>query len=164
MNPERNKIKVSDDLKRKILQAARDMRKNSTSSESLLWQELRGKQLNGIKFRRQQPIGPFVVDFYAPSLRLVIEIDGAVHQQQQEEDRTRQMILESLDLTILRFSASQVETEIASVLTTITLIAEEIVNSADTQSETSSPTPSPINGEGKEGFCTPLRSSERGQG
>jgi very-short-patch-repair endonuclease len=132
MNPERNKIKVSDDLKRKILQAARDMCKNSTPSEALLWQELRGKQLNGIKFRRQQPIGPFVVDFYAPSLRLVIEIDGPIHQQQQEGDQTRQMILESLDLNILRFGASQVETEIDSVLTTITLRAEEIVNSTDT--------------------------------
>jgi very-short-patch-repair endonuclease len=127
MTSERNRIDISDELKRKMLEVARDFRKNPTQSEALLWQELRGKKLNGIKFRRQQPIGPFVVDFYAPSIRLVVEIDGAVHQQQQEADQTRQMILESLDLKIIRFSASQVEDELDSVLAAICLKAEEIL-------------------------------------
>jgi len=126
MNPQRNRPEVSGGLKKIILQAARDLRKNPTCSEALLWQALRGKQLNGIKFRRQQPIGPFVVDFYASSIRLVVEIDGAIHQQQQEADQARQMILESLDLEVCRFSASQVENELDSVLSAISLKAEEI--------------------------------------
>jgi very-short-patch-repair endonuclease len=126
MNPQRNRLEVPGDLKQKILQAARDLRKDPTCSEALLWQALRRKQLNGIKFRRQQPIGPFVVDFYAPSIRLVVEIDGAIHQQQQEADQARQMILESLDLDVLRFSASQVEDELDSVLSAICQKAKAI--------------------------------------
>ena len=122
MNPERNHIVIPDHLKQKMLEAARDFRKNPTSSEALLWEALRAKKLNGIKFRRQQPIGPFVVDFYAPALRLVVEVDGSVHDQQQEADQVRQMILEDLDLKILRFSADQVENDINSVLTAISKV------------------------------------------
>jgi very-short-patch-repair endonuclease len=125
-----------------MLEAAREFRKNPTPSEAILWQALRGKKLNGIKFRRQQPIGMFVVDFYAPALRLVVEVDGTVHQQQQEVDQTRQMILELLDLKVLRFSAGQVERDIDSVLATICLKAEEILIAQ----------------------YSPLRSSERGRG
>lgn len=122
MNSERNNIVIPDHLKQKMLEAARDFRKNPTSSEALLWEALRAKKPNGIKFRRQQPIGPFVVDFYAPALRLVVEVDGYVHDQQQEADQVRQMILEDLDLKILRFSADQVENDINSVLTAISKV------------------------------------------
>jgi very-short-patch-repair endonuclease len=131
-----------------MLVAARDFRKNPTSSEALLWQVLRGKQLTRIKFRRQQPIGPFVVDFYAPSVRLVIEIDGAVHQQQQEADQARQRVLESLDLKVLRFSASQVESDIDSVLSAIRLKAEEILLAMSEES----PLPDEWEGVGEKGI------------
>jgi len=127
MHSQRNFLNLPDDLKRKMLEAARDFRKNPTPSEALLWKALRGKKLNGIKFRRQQPIGPFIVDFYAPILRLVIEIDGPVHQQQHEADQTRQMILESLDIKVLRFSADKVEDDMDAVLTTICLVASVIL-------------------------------------
>jgi very-short-patch-repair endonuclease len=127
MKPDRNRIKIPGELEQKILQVARTLRKNPTRSETLLWQELRGKRLNGIKFRRQQPIGPFIVDFYAACLRLVIEIDGDIHLQQQDADQSRQLILESLDLVILRFSTSQVETDIHSVLSAICLKAGKIL-------------------------------------
>ncbi|MDR3576905.1 MAG: endonuclease domain-containing protein [Anaerolineaceae bacterium] len=123
-DPERNRLKVPEALRRKMVEAAREFRKEPTPSEELLWQALRGKKLDGIKFRRQQPIGPFVVDFYAPAIRLVIEIDGAIHQQQQEADQNRQQILESLDLNVIRFSASQVENEIETVLSTIHMNSE----------------------------------------
>jgi very-short-patch-repair endonuclease len=139
---QRNILNTPDDLSSKVLEAARDFRKNPTRSEALLWQALRGKRLSGIKFRRQQPIGPFVVDFYAPALRLVIEIDGAIHQQQREVDQIRQYILESLDLKVLRFSAEQVENDIASVLSSIC--------NEDARMTPHPPTPSPTSREGEE--------------
>jgi very-short-patch-repair endonuclease len=149
MTGERNRMDIPDELKLKMVQAARDLRKDPTPTEALLWAELRGKRLNGIKFRRQQPVGPFIVDFYAPSLRLVIEIDGAVHHQQQEADQTRQTILEYLDLTILRFSDTQVESDLVSVLLAIHMKAEEIryAKGNDSLLQPHPLTPSPTSGE-----------------
>jgi very-short-patch-repair endonuclease len=141
MDSERIRLVVPGEIKQKALEAARTFRKNPTPSEAILWQTLRGKKLDGIKFRRQQPIGPFIVDFYAPALRLVVEVDGVVHEQQQEADQARQDILESLDLQFLRFSATQVESDIDSVLLTIRLKAKEIKNLSSC--------PSPTSGEGR---------------
>ena len=117
------RIEVPEDLRRKIVEVARQFRKEPTKSEDLLWQELRGKKLEGVKFRRQQPVGPFVVDFYASSLHLVVEVDGEIHKTQQEADRERQNILKQLGLTVLRLSADQVEIDISSSLD---LISETI--------------------------------------
>ena len=75
-------------------QVARTFRKEPTRSEKLLWQELRNRKLEGRKFRRQRPVGPFVVDFYCREERLVIEIDGAVHGGQSAADQERQELLE----------------------------------------------------------------------
>lgn len=66
--------------------------------------------------RRQQPIGSFVVDFYVPQSRLVIEIDGPVHALQRDRDRERQALLEELDLVFLRFSTSEVEERLSETL------------------------------------------------
>ena len=110
------RIEMPEDLRRKIVEVARQFRKEPTKSEDLLWQELRGKKLEGVKFRRQQPVGPFVVDFYASSLHLVVEVDGEIHKTQQEADRERQNILEQLGLTVLRLSADLVEIDISSSL------------------------------------------------
>lgn len=87
--------KVPPEVKRKMVETARQFRKEPTKSEHLLWQALRGKKLDGIKFRRQQPIGKFVVDFYSSAYRLVIEIDGSVHDNQVEYDQTRQKFLKN---------------------------------------------------------------------
>jgi very-short-patch-repair endonuclease len=103
------RLVISSEIRRKMLEIAREFRKEPTKSEAILWQGLRGKQLDGIKFRRQQPIGSFVVDFYDSAYRLVIEIDGSVHDQQVEIDRARQDILEALGLNILRIKAETVE-------------------------------------------------------
>src|SRR5215470_4883825 len=62
-----------------LLQAARDLRQHMTDAEQCLWQCLRGKQLDGFRFRRQHPIARFVLDFYCPTARLAIEIDGGQH-------------------------------------------------------------------------------------
>ncbi|MGH8479582.1 MAG: endonuclease domain-containing protein [Gammaproteobacteria bacterium] len=76
-----------------LLQAARDLRRHMSDAEQFLWQCLRGKQLDGFRFRKQHPIERFVVDFYCPFVRLAIEIDGGQHNtsagRANDEERTR---------------------------------------------------------------------------
>jgi len=74
-----------------------------TLSEILLWQQIKGKQLLGYDFHRQKPIDEYVVDYYCPRLKLIIEIDGDSHEGKEEEDKIRQEKLESLGLTVLRY-------------------------------------------------------------
>ena len=89
---------------------ARRLRSNLTDAENLLWFRLRRKQVCGVQFYRQKPIGNYVVDFYAPSVRLVIEVDGGQHfeDKHQEKDRARDLCLAALDLKVLRFDNLQV--------------------------------------------------------
>lgn len=72
---------------KEIEEAARLLRQQLTPAEAKLWEALRGHQLKGLKFRCQHPIGRFIVDFYCPSLKLVIEVDGSIHTQQQDYDQ-----------------------------------------------------------------------------
>lgn len=133
--------KVSSEIKRKMVETARQFRKEPTRSENLLWQALRGKQLDGLKFRRQQPMGNFVVDFYNSTYRLVIEIDRSVHDDQVEYDSARQQVLEELGLNILRIKAETVEKSLPTVLTEIRRKIEELKSKANTA-------PAPFIGEG----------------
>ncbi|BCX03095.1 MAG: hypothetical protein KatS3mg053_1033 [Candidatus Roseilinea sp.] len=107
---------VPEALRRKMVAVARDFRKNPTPSEAILWQALRGKQLDGVKFRRQQPIGPFVVDFFASSHRLIVEVDGPIHETQKAADEARQRLLESLGLRFVRLPADLVERDLPAAL------------------------------------------------
>ncbi|MGI9180790.1 MAG: endonuclease domain-containing protein [Longimicrobiaceae bacterium] len=100
-------------------EVARDFRKESTRSEATLWKALRGRALEGRKFRRQQPIGPFVVDFYCAAERLVVEVDGGIHESQVEHDRDRQQLLETLGLRFVRLPAAVVENDLPAALTAI---------------------------------------------
>ena len=88
---------------------ARALRQNQTPAEKLLWEKLRGRRFHNLKFRRQSPIGQYIVDFLCLAHRLVIELDGCVHQWQQERDAQRQQYLESGGYTFLRFSNLQVK-------------------------------------------------------
>ena len=72
---------------------ARDFRKTPTFSEGILWQALRNRQVAGFKFRCQQPIGSFVVDFFCAEKGLIVEVDGAIHATQVERDEERQHLL-----------------------------------------------------------------------
>ena len=72
---------------------ARELREQATVIEFLIWSELRGRKLAGLKFRRQHPIGPFVVDFYCAEHQLVVELDGPVHDERQDDDRQRSQYL-----------------------------------------------------------------------
>jgi very-short-patch-repair endonuclease len=96
------RIYVPPDIKRKMIEIAREFRKDPTEGEKILWEALRGKKLDGIKFRRQQPVGYFVVDFYSSMYRLVVEVDGPIHDRQKDADRARQDILEELGLIVFR--------------------------------------------------------------
>jgi very-short-patch-repair endonuclease len=91
-------------------QRAKALRKHSTDAEKLLWRYLRAKQLGGVKFRRQQPIGKYIVDFVCFSHKLVIELDGGQHAQLHErrKDRYRDAWLKDQGFKVLRFWNSDV--------------------------------------------------------
>jgi len=82
---------------------ARKLRNNPTEVEHLLWQHLRLRQLGGYKFRRQQPLGPYVVDFICLEKRLVVEVDGGQHNQQTDYEAERSSWLETQGFHVLRF-------------------------------------------------------------
>ncbi|UWU48212.1 type IIL restriction-modification enzyme MmeI [Limnospira platensis] len=140
-------------LKKKMTEVARQFRKEPTPSEHILWQGLRGRKLEGRKFRRQQPIGVFIVDFFCGAERLIVEVDGGIHKSQQEADQQRQELLESLGLRVIRLSSELVETNLDEALAVIR------------QAFGPHPlTPSPKPGEGGQETLTPLSSSGRGLG
>ncbi len=85
------------------LQRARDMRHEPTDAEHCLWQHLRGRRLLGWKFRRQVPLGNYIVDFVCHEKWLVIELDGSQHQQQSEYDAARSRFLETQGYRVLRY-------------------------------------------------------------
>ncbi len=98
------------------VQRAKELRQQMTEEEKILWQCLRANRLNGSHFRRQQVIDGFIVDFYCHAARLVIEVDGAIHQQQAEYDTERDQILASRGLRLLRIKNKAVMQELDSVL------------------------------------------------
>ena len=102
-----------------LLELCRRMRKNPTPAEAMLWECLRDRRLAGAKFRRQHPIGRYIVDFYCHQRRLIVELDGGVHKQRTEYDEYRQAELEAQGYTVLRFSNEQVMTALEEVLTEI---------------------------------------------
>jgi len=104
---------------RQVEQAARRLRQQLTLAETILWAALKGRQLNGLKFRCQHPVGRFIVDFYCPSRKLVIEIDGGSHVQQKAYDQARTEHLESFGYRVLRFQNEEVLNNLATVLSRI---------------------------------------------
>jgi very-short-patch-repair endonuclease len=86
----------------------RDKRHEPTPTEAIIWKHLRQHQQDGLRFRRQHPIGQYFVDFYCPAAKLAIEIDGGIHQTTQTEDAQRQQYIESVGIAIIRFSTQQV--------------------------------------------------------
>lgn len=87
-----------------------------TPAEQRLWQHLRGGQIGGARFRRQQILDGFIVDFYCHSANLIVEVDGAVHDQQAEYDGERDRLLATRGLRILRFTNAEVIGNLAAVL------------------------------------------------
>ncbi len=94
---------------------ARKLRRSPTNAERMLWQHLRLRQFGQHKFRRQRPIGSYIVDFVCLEKDLIIEVDGDQHDERTEYDEKRTRWLESQGFTVLRFSDHEVLTEIESV-------------------------------------------------
>ncbi|WMP17659.1 endonuclease domain-containing protein [Thiothrix lacustris] len=115
----KERLIITPELKAQMHACARDFRKAPTPSEGILWQALRNRQIAGFKFRRQQPIGCFVADFFCAEKNLIVEVDGSIHATQVERDQERQHLLEVCGYTVLRFTATQVEKNLQTVTATI---------------------------------------------
>jgi very-short-patch-repair endonuclease len=94
----------------KLKSYARQLRRNLTVAEAILWKRIKGRQLDGYDFDRQRPIGEYVIDFYCKDLRLAIEIDGRSHDYRQAEDDKRQSQIEGRGVHVLRFWEQEVKT------------------------------------------------------
>ena len=107
--------KSSEKQKRRVL------RNNATKAEQILWKHLKGRQLAQHKFRRQYSVDQFVIDFYCPSIKLAIEVDGSSHFSNDAEiyDKERERIIETFGITFIRFNNNDVFTNIDGVLTNI---------------------------------------------
>ncbi len=150
---------ISPALRVKMKEVARQFRKEPTLSEGLLWQALRNRKLDGYKFRRQQSIGTFVVDFFCGDRRLVVEVDGLIHESQVEADRQRQELLESLGLRVIRLKSGQVEADLLGCL--------EVIRAALVAEDPHPPAPSPKGREGGQESVpalTPAPLSQLGRG
>ena len=111
----RERVGVRADAKDK----ARALRAQMTDAETLMWQQLRGRRFQGFKFRRQRPLGPYILDFVCLEAGLVIEIDGGQHAEQQAYDQARTALIESHQLTVIRFWNHEVMNDTAAVLENI---------------------------------------------
>jgi very-short-patch-repair endonuclease len=107
-----------DDYKRN---RARELRRNSTFAEKLLWAQLRNRQVGGFKFRRQQAIEGFVADFYCDEAKLVIELDGSIHnlESKKQKDQHKENVFIARGLFVLRFKNEQVVNRIKNVTSEI---------------------------------------------
>ena len=99
----------------------KQLRKTPVEAEAILWSRLKNKQQHGIRYRRQYSVGRYVVDFYCPSAKLVIELDGSSHDDQEirQYDHLRDQFLKSLGLRILRFKNNEIRRNLSDVLRTI---------------------------------------------
>lgn len=102
----------------KLFEYSRELRQVSTEAEKLLWSELRNRKLNRLKFRRQHPIDKYIADFYCHERKLVIELDGEIHNTQENKnyDKARTVELGSLTITVLRFTNDEVLNGVERVL------------------------------------------------
>ncbi|MFA5995597.1 MAG: endonuclease domain-containing protein [Patescibacteria group bacterium] len=107
-------------LQQKLHYISKQLRNKPTAAENLLWQKLKGKQLCGKKFRRQYPLYSYIADFYCHDKKLLIEVDGEIHKQQQTKDTNRDQMLHEYGYYTLRFTNADILNNINSVLTIIT--------------------------------------------
>ena len=106
---------------------AKILRRKLTPMEKVLWQNLKNKNILGVKFRRQQPIWFYIADFYCHELKLVIEVDGPIHQHQErkEKDQNRTAELDRFGIRVLRFTNNNIKNNIGSVMRRIREVIKE---------------------------------------
>ena len=113
-----------------IFKLAKELRKLDTEAEKILWSRLHNNQVLGLQFRRQHPINRFIADFYCPEIKLIIEVDGSIHElpEYQSQDLGRSDILNDFGITVIRFTNEQIIEEIDSTIEQIKIIREELLN------------------------------------
>ena len=119
-----NKLFLNDDS---VLQTrAKKLRQNMSEAETRLWHHLRAGRLNGYKFRRQQPMGDYIVDFVCVTPKLIIEADGGQHAEQAKYDQARSLYLNDLGFTVLRFWNDEILRQTDEVLAEILRVLQEL--------------------------------------
>jgi len=112
---------------RELKEYARNLRTNSTLAEVILWNKiLKRKQLHGYSFLRQRPIKNFIVDFFCKDLKLIIEVDGKIHQFQKRKDEQREKELKDMGYTIIRFKNREILDNLLNVQKTLEYLVEEL--------------------------------------
>lgn len=122
--PARN-IVIGQNVTSGKVQRAKELRKNMTEAEKILWQSLRANRLNGWHFRRQQIIGGFIADFYCHVAALVIELDGEIHETQQEQDNERAELIREYGIEVIRFKNEEILKQLPHVLQKIDSLCKE---------------------------------------
>jgi very-short-patch-repair endonuclease len=112
----------------KLFEFAKALRHASTEAEGLLWQKVRNKQIENLKFRRQHPLDKYIADFYCHEKKLVIELDGSIHdvKEKKEDDFNRTYVLQEFGITVLRFRNEEVKEKMEFVLEQIKAIIKEL--------------------------------------
>ena len=110
-----------------IFEKAKMLRKNMTEAEEILWGQLRGKKLLGLRFRPQHPVDIFIADFYCHPLKLVIEVDGGIHKskEQREYDIGREGELENWGIKVIRFTNDEIKNDINKIVKEIKQICKK---------------------------------------
>ena len=111
---------------REIEQAAQRLRREMTPAERVLWEAIRSKRLAGLRFRHQHPVGGFILDFFCPARKLVVEVDGSIHDEQAEYDSERTKHLNLWGYRVIRFRNEEVFENLPSVLAQITRAADRM--------------------------------------
>jgi len=127
-------------IRRRLLRHARDMRSAQTDAEQILWYHLRARRFQGVKFRRQRPVGPYIVDFVCLESRLVLELDGGQHSEIVARDARRDAWLAANGYRVLRFWNNEVMQRLPDVLERIRVALEK---------DPLTPSPSPASGRGE---------------
>ena len=129
------------------LKFKRALRQNLTPAEKILWQELRGRKLQGTKWKRQESIDQFIADFLCKEYRLIVEVDGGIHETQRDYDRFRTGVIRDYGYQVLRFTNKEVLEKLPNVLSRIT----ETMATLTSKTPKAQVTPSPADGEGAGG-------------
>ena len=113
-----------------IFRMAKELRKNETEAEKILWTKLNRNQMMGLQFRRQHPINMFIADFYCSKIKLVIEVDGSIHDLPENEayDLGRSEILNDFGITLIRFPNEQIINNIENTINKIEESVRELLS------------------------------------
>jgi very-short-patch-repair endonuclease len=111
------------------MESARLLRNDMTYNEKLLWEKLKGKQIGGVRFRRQHPISFFIADFYCHEAMLVVEVDGEIHNNNLDYDDGRSAEMEKFGIKVIRFTNIEVENSMIEVINRIETVVNERIKS-----------------------------------